>query len=180
MFTRTEIALEPKWLEELDLLAYLIDLLLDDRILSLRGVRDDLGNSPPHCVIFLIMLDCCTSSVYDLLDMLVRNMFTAGTCLETTVASCAFATCCVRLRIFDDLLHHFLCGHGHVDDLCNDSFRDSLPWNAVTNFQDSFGDLRNWYVLELLKTMCLVNVALKDRFISLLSSSVSFSMSFHD
>ena len=35
-------------LGEIDLLAHLIDLLLDDRILSLHGVLDDLGNRPLH------------------------------------------------------------------------------------------------------------------------------------
>ena len=44
------------------------------------------------------------------------------------------------------------------------------------NFHDSCGDLRNWYVHELLKTMCLVNVGLKDHLINLFSSSVSFSV----
>ena len=62
-------------LGELDLLAHLIDLLLDDRILSLRGVLDDLGTSPLHCVIFLMMLDCFTSTEF------------------TTCWTCVFATC---------------------------------------------------------------------------------------
>ena len=34
----------------LDLLVHLIDLLLDDRILSLHGVLDDLGLFHLHCV----------------------------------------------------------------------------------------------------------------------------------
>ena len=45
------------------LLAHLIDLLLDDRILSLR-LLDDLGLLHLH-------------SVYDLLDVLVHNLFTS-------------------------------------------------------------------------------------------------------
>ena len=44
---------------------HLIDLLLDDRILSLHGVLDDLGLLHLHLV-------------YDLLDMLVRNLFTSS------------------------------------------------------------------------------------------------------
>ena len=55
-----------------------------------------------------------------------------GSCLETILASCAFVTCCGRLRIFDGLLHHSVCVTWHVDDLYNDSFWNSLPWNAVT------------------------------------------------
>ena len=47
------------------MLAHLVDLLVDDRILSLRGVLDDLGPLHFHCV-------------YDLLDMLVRDMFTSS------------------------------------------------------------------------------------------------------
>ena len=41
------------------------------------------------------------------------------------------------------------------------------PVECCDNFHDSFGDLRNWYVHELLRTMCLVNVGLKDFFINL-------------
>ena len=50
---------------KVDLLAHLIDLLLDDRILSLHDVLDDLGLLHLH-------------GVYDLLDMLVRNLFTGS------------------------------------------------------------------------------------------------------
>ena len=52
------------------------------------------------------------------------------------------------------------------------------PTECCDNFHDSFDDLKNWYVHELLKTMSLVNVGLQDDEMILLSSSVSFSMGF--
>ena len=95
---RTRHRLEDRW--KVDLLAHLIDLLLDDRILSLHDVIDDLGAaSPPRSL--PLAGHACSQLVH---------WFTAGSCLETIFASCVFATCCVRFRIFDDLFHHCVCG----------------------------------------------------------------------
>ena len=61
--------------------------------------------------------------------------FAAGSCLETIFAS---VLCVLNLlsdfRDVDDLLHH-VC-FSHVDDLFNDSFRDSGHRNAANNFND--------------------------------------------
>ena len=65
------------------------------------------------------------------LSLRLVHWFTTGSCVEIIFASCVFVTCCVNLRVFDDLLLHFVCVSWHVDDLCNDSFWDWLPWNAV-------------------------------------------------
>ena len=81
------------------MLAHLIDLLPDDRILSLHDVLDDLGTASPPLSSGLAGHVCSQ----------LAHQFTAGSCLGAIFASCAFATCCVRLRIFDDLLHHFVC-----------------------------------------------------------------------
>ena len=45
------------------------------------------------------------------------------------------------------------------------------PVKCCDNFRDSFGDLKNWYVHELLRTVCLVNVGVKDHFINRFSTS---------
>ena len=107
------------------------------------------------CTMFLMISDCFTSTEFSTCSF--GSLL--GSCLETVLASDAFAICCGRLRIFDDLLHHSVCVSWLVDVLYNDSFWDSLPSNAVTNSNDSFCDPRNWYVHHLLGALCVVNVA---------------------
>ena len=70
----------------------------------------------------------------------------------------------------DDLLHHLW--YLHVDDLCNDSFRDMLLWNVVNNDNGLLGDLKNWYVHDLQSTVCC------QRHVSGIISSTSSSVNF--
>ena len=43
---------------------------------------------------------------------------------------------------------------------------------AVKNFHDSVDDLRNWYVRDLLRALCVVNVGFWDHFINLFISEL--------
>ena len=63
-------------------------------------------------------------------------------------------------RNIDDLLRNLW--PLQVDYLFNDSFPDSLHWNAVNNFNGLFRFLGNGYVQALLSTLCVVSIGLQD------------------
>ena len=97
----------------------------DTRMFSLRRNLEDFGLlhlHPVHCW----------------LDMCVCHLFNDSLLAPVLRLICSwfrvYSTCCVifgTLIIFS-ITSWFL----HVDDPSNDSFRDSLLWNAVNNFND--------------------------------------------
>ena len=98
-------------------------------------------------------------------SQLVR-LFAVGSCLETFCGlSCVFSIRCVIFRNSDDLLHHLW--YVHVDDLCDGSFRDTLWWNVVNNF--------NGRMSTIYSEHCVSSTSVSG-IISSTSSSVSFSL----
>ena len=102
------------------------------------------------------MIFCWTIGFF--LYTMISDCFTSTeftTC--SLVHCCAFATCCGRLRIFDDLLHHFVCVV-----TCSRSVQRLVlgfaPVECCDNFHDSVGDLGNWDVHDLPRALCVVNV----------------------
>ena len=102
----------------------------------------------------------------DWLDLFGHDLF------NDSLLDLVCSTCCLCLRILHDLLHHFValtCGRY----LFNDSFQDTLLWNAVNNFNGLLCDLSDGYVQDQLRTVCRQR---RSRISSSTVSSVNLSM----